>query len=98
MPRRKRETPETCPNCGADVPDGALACPECGADEETGWNDTAVEQRLGIEDPDDFDHEAWEREESGEPPRRPLKRLWWITAMVLLAASAIGFLVVFLQR
>ena len=76
MPRPKRETPETCPNCGADVPDGALACPECGADEETGWNDTAVEQRLGIEDPDDFDHEAWEREESGQPPRRPLAGVW----------------------
>ena len=26
--------PETCPNCGADVPRGALACPECGARKE----------------------------------------------------------------
>jgi len=75
-----------------------LVCPECGADEETGWNDTAVEQRLGIEDLDDFDHEAWEREESGQPPRRPLAGLWWITALVLLAASAIGFAFVFLGR
>lgn len=95
MPRPKRETPETCPNCGADVPEGALACPDCGADEETGWNDTAVEQRLGIEDPDDFDHETWEREESGQTTKRPLAGLWWITALVLLAATLIGFAFVF---
>ncbi len=96
MPRPKNETPETCPNCGAEVPDGAWVCPECGADEETGWNDKAVEQRLGIDDPDDFDHEAWEREESGQTPRRRLAGLWWITALVLLAASALGFAAVFL--
>ena len=98
MSRRKRETPETCPNCGTDVPEGALACPECGADEETGWNDTAVEQRLGIEDQDEFDHEAWEREESGQRPNRPLAGLWWITALILLAATLIGFAFVFLGR
>ena len=34
----------SCPNCGADVPHGALACPECGADSETGWSpDTAYD-------------------------------------------------------
>ncbi|MEZ4642864.1 MAG: zinc ribbon domain-containing protein [Chloroflexota bacterium] len=33
-----------CPNCGAQVPDNALACPECGSDEETGWSeDTAYD-------------------------------------------------------
>ncbi len=98
MPRKRPETPETCPNCGADVPDGALACPECGADGESGGYGTTVGLGLGIEDPEDFDHEAWEREESGEPRRRPLGRLWWITAVVLLAASAIGFLILVVRR
>jgi hypothetical protein len=98
MARRERETPETCPNCGADVPVGALACPECGADEETGWNETAVEQRLGIEDTEGFDHEAWEREESGQRPSRPFAGLWWITALILLAVTLIGFVFVFLGR
>ena len=96
--RRRHETPETCPNCGADVPAGALACPECGADEDTGWNDTAAGQRLGIEDPDDFDHDAWERDEAGGSQRRPLGRLWWITAVILLAASAIAFGVALFRR
>ena len=41
-------TPETCPNCGAEVPPRAKSCPECGADEATGWNDRATEQRLGV--------------------------------------------------
>ncbi|HRI11391.1 MAG TPA: zinc-ribbon domain-containing protein [Verrucomicrobiota bacterium] len=84
--------PEICPNCGALVPETAQACPECGADEETGWNDTALEQRLGIADPDDFDAEEWAREEAGEARRRPLAALWWITATLLLLA-VVGLLV-----
>jgi len=79
-------TPETCPNCGADVPPRAKACPECGADEETGWNDRADAQRLGISDPDDFDHDRWEREEFGDAgqPRR-LAWYWVVAAMLVLA-------------
>ena len=61
--------PETCPNCGADVPRGALACPECGADERTGWNDRADSQRtadrLGIPD-DEFNYDEFVKEEFGE--------------------------------
>jgi RNA polymerase subunit RPABC4/transcription elongation factor Spt4 len=79
-------TPDICPNCGALVPENAEACPECGADEETGWNDTAMEQRLGISDPDEFDPEEWAREEAGERRKRPLAGLWWATAAVLLLA------------
>lgn len=37
-----------CPNCGAEVPWGALACPECGSDEETGWSEEATYQDLGL--------------------------------------------------
>ena len=79
-------SPETCPNCGADVPPRAKACPQCGADEATGWNDRADEQRLGISDPDDFDHEEWEREEFGEPKRRGLAWYWIAAGILLLAA------------
>lgn len=85
-----RTTPEICPNCGALVPEEARACPECGADEETGWNDTALEQRLGISDPDEFDHEEWEREEAGVTRKRPLAWLWWLTGVILLLLIAAG--------
>ena len=76
--------PEFCPNCGAEVPARAKACPDCGADEETGWNDRATEQTLGISDPDDFDHDAWEREELGQPRRRGLAWYWVVAAVLVL--------------
>lgn len=79
-------TPETCPNCGAEVPPRARACPECGADEQTGWNERADEQRLGISDPDDFDHAAWVREEFEGPKRRGPAWPWIGVAIVVLAA------------
>jgi hypothetical protein len=81
--RNTTMTHETCPNCGAEVPPRARACPECGADEATGWNDRAEEQRLGISDPDDFDREAWEREEFG-PAKRPGLAWYWLVAGVLV--------------
>lgn len=96
MAKPKFEPPEICPNCGTLVPENARACPECGADEETGWNDTATEQRLGISDPDDFDAEEYEREESGQTPKRPLAALWWITAALLLLVVVTGVVSSFL--
>lgn len=79
-------TPETCPQCGADVPARARACPECGADERTGWSDAAHADRLGLPAGEEFDHEAFVREEFGEgrTPGRPW--WWWLVAVVLLAA------------
>lgn len=94
----ERETPDVCPNCGALVPENARVCPECGADEETGWNDVATEQRLGISDPDDFDADEFQRNEAGETPRRPLAWLWWLTAALLLLATAAGIALSFLRR
>ncbi|MBX3744654.1 MAG: zinc-ribbon domain-containing protein [Verrucomicrobiae bacterium] len=78
--------PETCPQCGADVPARARACPECGADERTGWSDAAHADRLGLPSEEDFDHEAFVREEFGgeRPPGRPW--WWWLVAVVLLVA------------
>lgn len=87
--------PETCPNCGADVPPKALACPECGADESTGWNDRAQSQNLGLPG-DAFDYDEFVKEEFGgkEPaaPARPagMSWLWWVAAVVLAAMFAWG--------
>lgn len=92
-------TPETCPNCDADVPRGALACPECGADENTGWNDHANSQRtsdrLGIAD-DDFNYDEFAKEEFGEQRESRTKAkgvswLWWATAVGLAAAFGFAF-------
>jgi RNA polymerase subunit RPABC4/transcription elongation factor Spt4 len=85
-------TPETCPHCGADVPDRAAACPECGADAETGWNDRATVQRLGASDPDDFDAGEFAENEFGSesPGRRPW--VWTATAIILLGSLLWMFL------
>jgi hypothetical protein len=82
--------PEICPNCGAEVPRRALACPECGADEQTGWSDKAHEQQLGLPD-DEFNYDEFVKEEFGSKDRiRPpgLSWVWWVTALILLAALA----------
>jgi RNA polymerase subunit RPABC4/transcription elongation factor Spt4 len=77
--------PETCPNCGADVPRAAKACPACGADESTGWSDSAYAGRLGIPE-ENFDYDRFVHEEFA--PRRVKPRgihwLWWLTALVLI--------------
>lgn len=77
--------PETCPNCGAEVPPDAHACPECGADDETGWNDRAAAGRIGVSDPDDFDAEEFAEEEFGRGPRRGPRTAWVLVALGLLA-------------
>lgn len=38
-----------CPNCGAEVPQKALACPECGSDDQTGWSEDTLYDGTGIE-------------------------------------------------
>ena len=79
--------PETCPNCGADVPRNAKACPECGADEKTGWAEDAYASKLGISDEKDFDYDDFVKEEFGGGTRevKPhgISWLWWVTALVL---------------
>ena len=78
-------SPETCPNCGADVPRNAKACPECGADEKTGWSDSAYTSGLGIPD-ENFDYDKFVKEEFGTARVKPqgIHWLWWLTALVLL--------------
>ncbi len=76
--------PETCPNCGADVPRQAKACPSCGADEDTGWSDSAYASRLGIPD-EKFEYDEFVKEEFGHVRVKPrgLNWFWWLTALVL---------------
>ena len=84
--------PDSCPNCGADVPRNAKACPECGADEKTGWSDTAYAGRLGLPE-EEFDYEEFAREEFGSHRAKPhgIRWVWWITALLLILLFAFLF-------
>ena len=85
--------PETCPNCGAEVPPRAKACPECGADEQTGWSEAARTSGLGLPD-ENFDyHDFVNREFGGKRPvPRGISWFWWVVALVLAAAFIIFWL------
>ena len=83
--------PETCPNCGADVPRKAKACPECGSDESTGWSDEAHTQSLDLPD-DEFSYDEFVQREFGKPKRSRRQILWWIVAVVLLLLTVLLFL------
>jgi hypothetical protein len=78
--------PETCPNCGADVPRNAKACPECGACEETGWAEDAQVGDLGIPD-ESFNYDEFVKREFGA--KRFLPRgigwFWWTVSLGIAA-------------
>jgi hypothetical protein len=78
-----------CPVCGETVPGGARSCPECGACEKSGWSEETYLDGTTIPDAsEEFDHEAFMREESGaEPEIKGPSRLWPWVAVVLLAVS-----------
>ena len=86
MPR----PPETCPNCGADVPRNAKACPGCGAGENTGWAEDAQQATtadLGLPD-EDFDYDEFAKREFGQSSTKPrgLHWVWWLVGIALLGA------------
>lgn len=85
--------PETCPNCGEDVPPNAKACPGCGADESTGWSDTAYASGLDLPLSDeDFDYEEYKQREFGTPTRpNGIAWYWWLTAVLLVLAFVMFF-------
>jgi uncharacterized membrane protein YvbJ len=85
--------PETCPNCGADVPRNAKACPECGSDEKTGWSDDAHTQSLDLPD-EEFNYNEFVEREFGRPKRSPKRLLWAIVAIVLV----LGFVLLLVVR
>lgn len=77
--------PETCANCGADIPRNARACPECGADERTGWRDQDVYDDLDLPDSAWEDDDAAEsrRANAGRDPDTGLAWYWTATALAL---------------
>ena len=79
--------PETCPNCGADVPPKAKACPGCGACDATGWSEQAPTDGLDLPD-ESFDYEDYVEREFGSKKAivRGLHPFWWITAVLVLFA------------
>jgi hypothetical protein len=78
--------PETCPNCGADVPPKARACPECGADEQTGWSEAAGAEGLDLPD-ENFNYQDFVKREFGGPSPVPrgVQWYWWVVAMLVVA-------------
>lgn len=88
------KTPETCPNCGAEVPARAKACPECGACEETGWSEEAEGGGLGLPD-ESFDYDQFVKKEFGAGARDPMrpKPVWALVALVMaVILSGFAFL------
>lgn len=85
-------TPETCPNCGADLPPNARSCPECGSDENTGWSDEARYGGLNLPD-DDFNYEEFAKREFGKPGKIPhgLHWFWWVVAILIVIAFVIAW-------
>ena len=87
LTRRRRPAPDTCPNCGADVPPNARACPECGSDEQTGWSEQARYDDLNLPDPG-FDYSEFVRREFEPDALKPrgIRRFWWMVAGVVVIA------------
>jgi zinc-ribbon domain len=79
--------PETCPNCGAEVPPGAKACPECGSDEQTGWSEGAHHDNLNLPG-ENFDYNDFVKREFGGEPTVPrgIHWFWWLVAILVIAA------------
>ncbi len=75
--------PDSCANCGTDIPRNARACPECGADERTGWRETSVYDGLDLPDNDTTDGKPAEA-------RRPVKIFWLLIGAGLLVLFVMG--------
>ena len=82
----KLRTPKICPVCGEDVPRTALACPECGADHNSGWRENAETYDAVDLPEEDFNYEEFVKQEFGSSRRPVIKTVWWITAILLVAA------------
>jgi zinc-ribbon domain len=85
-------SPDTCPNCGADVPPKAKACPECGACEQTGWSENADVGDLGIPE-ESFDYNEFVKREFGAKRILPRGIGWFWWAVSLAAVGALLWLV-----
>mgnify|MGYP001598064513 FL=1 len=84
--------PETCAQCGASIPPGALACRQCGADERTGWRESSIYDGLDLPE----SAYAGDTEEAGGSAglRHGIKWHWYAVAallLLLLVVGALGF-------
>jgi uncharacterized membrane protein YvbJ len=81
--------PESCPNCGAEVPRNAKACPACGADEKTRWSEETYADGLNLPD-ESFDYDEFVDREFGKKKVLPhgISWFWWAVALVLVALFA----------
>jgi len=79
--------PETCPNCGAEVPRNARACPECGSDEQTGWSEETHVDGLDLPE-EKFDYDDFVEREFGSknPVPHGIHWFWWVIAFLVLVA------------
>ena len=86
-------TPDTCPNCGAEVPRNAKACPECGSDEQTGWSDEASSDGLDLPE-QEFDYKDFVKREFGakSPVPRGIRWFWWVIAIGVVIVLALLWL------
>lgn len=83
----------TCPVCGEEVKEGAASCPGCGACEKTGLNGEGLENEftydgLGLPD-DDFDYDAFVKNEFGEKAGRSKKEVVFVVAVLLLVLALV---------
>jgi predicted nucleic acid-binding Zn ribbon protein len=76
----KRTAPETCANCGAEIPPTARACPECGADERTGWAEQSIYDGLDLPEDEEERAQASRSRQQHETNRW----FWWLIATVLI--------------
>jgi hypothetical protein len=86
-----RTTPETCPNCGEELPRRAVVCPACGSDEKTGWSEDAYASSLDLPE-EEFDYDKFvEKEFGSEKKKLPthIRPIWFITAILILISFAI---------
>ena len=87
------KTPEICPVCGEDVPNGAVACPECGADHNSGWREEVESYDATGLPEEDFDYNEFVRREFGRASKpAAIKTVWWVTAILVIVAVAAFYL------
>ncbi len=77
-----------CPDCGAEVRVGSRGCTRC---DRKPWEQDEAYDGTGLPE-EDFDYESFLDEEFGGGKRRTGREwFWWGTAVVVLAALVLGW-------
>lgn len=88
-----------CPDCGAEVRVGSRGCTRCASERATKtwdtrkpWEQDEAYDGTGLPEEEDFDYESFLDEEFGGGKRRTGREwFWWGTAVVVLAALVLGW-------